>query len=166
MSKLNHDVKLKGMKVLDVIMMCIPFGLCWFLYYAGLVYARFSWKGNLAILGLFVFLFICMGKVYDAFWMSGQRISELTYGQILAALTTDGVMYIVICLMSAKLCNLIPGLCCIGGQVAWQLPGLIFHISGITEHFHHSLLLLSMICIRVWKSLSTSMALKRNTMYR
>ena len=126
MSKLNHDVKLKGMKVLDVIMMCIPFGLCWFLYYAGLVYARFSWKGNLAILGLFVFLFICMGKVYDAFWMSGQRISELTYGQILAALTTDGVMYIVICLMSAKLCNLIPGLCCIGGQVAMAIAWAYF----------------------------------------
>lgn len=40
-----------------------------------------------------------------------QRVSELVYGQILGAMATDGILYIVICLMSAKLCNLLPGYC-------------------------------------------------------
>ena len=62
-------------------------------------------------------LFFLLGKVYDAFWMSLQRISELLYGQILAAMATDGILYIVICLMSRRLCNILPGIAAIAGQV-------------------------------------------------
>lgn len=65
----------------------------------------------------FFVLYITLGKVYDAFWMSMQRISELVYGQLLAAMATDGILYIVICLMAAKLCNLWPGIAAIAGQL-------------------------------------------------
>ena len=59
-----------------------------------------------------------LGKVYDAFLMSMQRISELFYSQMLAAMASDGLIYIVICLMSAKICNLLPGIAAIAGQLA------------------------------------------------
>ena len=65
----------------------------------------------------FFVLYITLGKVYDAFWMSMQRISELVYGQLLAAMATDGILYIVICLMAAKLCNLWPGIAAIAGSL-------------------------------------------------
>lgn len=117
MSKLQHDVKLRIMKILNVFMMELPFAACWFLYYSNQVYAKFSWKGNLAIIALFFVLYIALGKVYDAFQMSMQRVSELVYGQILAAMATDGILYIVICLMAAKLCNLWPGIAAIAGQL-------------------------------------------------
>ena len=45
-----------------------------------------------------------------------QRVSELMYGQVLAAMATDGIFYIVICLMATKLCNLLPGIAAIAGQ--------------------------------------------------
>ena len=41
----------------------------------------------------------------------------MVYGQILGAMATDGILYIVICLMSAKLCNLLPGIAAIVGQL-------------------------------------------------
>ena len=117
MSKFQHDVMLRVVKILDVVLITIPFAACWFLYYSNQVYAKFSWKGNLAILALFMVLYIALGKIYDAFWMSMQRVSELVYGQILGAMATDGILYIVICLMSAKLCNLWPGIAAIAGQL-------------------------------------------------
>ena len=86
MSKFQHDVMLKIAKIIDLVMITIPFALCWELYYSYQVYAKFGWKGNWAMIGLFAVLFFLLGKVYDVFWMSLQRISELIYGQVLAAI--------------------------------------------------------------------------------
>ena len=108
---------LKIVKLIDLAMITIPFAACWYGYYSYQVYAKFGWKGNWAMIGLFAVLFFLLGKVYDAFWMSLQRISELIYGQVLAAMATDGILYIVICLMSRRLCNILPGIAAIAGQV-------------------------------------------------
>ena len=117
MSKFQHDLMLKIVKLIDLAMITIPFAACWYGYYSYQVYAKFGWKGNWAMIGLFAVLFFLLGKVYDAFWMSLQRISELIYGQMLAAMATDGILYIVICLMSRRLCNILPGIAAIVGQV-------------------------------------------------
>lgn len=117
MSKIQHDVMLRVVKILNVLMIELPFAACWFLYYSHQTYANLAWEGHFAILGLFFFLYIVLGKIYDAFWMSMQRVSELVYGQILGAMATDGILYIVICLMSAKVCNLLPGIAAIVGQL-------------------------------------------------
>ena len=118
MSKIQHDVMLRVVKILNVLMIELPFAGCWFLYYSHQTYANLAWEGHFAILGLFFILYIVLGKVYDAFWMSMQRVSELVYGQILGAMATDGILYIVICLMSAEFCNLLPGIAAIVGQLA------------------------------------------------
>ena len=117
MSKFQHDVMLRIVKILNVLMIELPFAACWFLYYSHQTYANLAWEGHFAILGLFFILYIVLGKIYDAFWMSMQRVSELVYGQILGAMATDGILYIVICLMSAKFCNLLPGIAAIVGQL-------------------------------------------------
>lgn len=85
-------------------------------YYAAKTPMDGTWQGHAVILGLYAVLFILLGKTYDAFWMSMQRVSELMYGQVLAAMATDGIFYIVICLMATKLCNLLPGIAAIAGQ--------------------------------------------------
>ncbi len=105
MSKFQHDVMLRVVKVLDVLMIELPFAACWFLYYSEHVYTRGGWKDDAALLVLFFILYIMIGRIYDAFSMSNQRVSEMVYGQILGAMATDGIMYIVICLMSGK-CDL------------------------------------------------------------
>ncbi len=117
MSKFWHDVALRIVKILAVLMVELPFAGCWFLYYSYHVYTKFTWKGDLAVLGLFFVLYIMLGRTYDAFQMSMQRVSELVYGLILAAMATDGVMYLAICLMAAKMCSIWPGVAAVAGQV-------------------------------------------------
>ena len=107
---------LRLVKVLDVVMITLPFAACWVWYYAAKTPLDGTWQGHAVILGLYAVLFILLGKTYDAFWMSMQRVSELMYGQVLAAMATDGIFYIVICLMATKLCNLLPGIAAIAGQ--------------------------------------------------
>lgn len=125
MSKFQHNVMLRIVKVLDVLMIELPFAACWFLYYSEQIYKKVGWKGNLTILALFFILYIVIGHIYDAFSMSNQRVSEMVYGQILGAMATDGIMYIVICRMSGKVCNLWPGIAAIAGQLimatAWAM---------------------------------------------
>lgn len=121
MTKFRHDVMLRIVKVLDVLMIELPFAACWFLYYAEHINRRVAWNGSLAILSLFFVLYIVMGRIYDAFWMSKQRVSELVYGQILGAMAADGIMYIVICLMAGKVCNLWPGIAAIAGQLVMAM---------------------------------------------
>lgn len=124
MSKFQHDVMLRIVKILDVALVALPFAACWFLYYERGIQPALTWVGNGAVLLLYAVLFIVLGKVYDAFLMSMQRVSELFYSQALAAMASDGLMYIVICLMSAKVCNLLPGIAAIAGQLvmaaAWS----------------------------------------------
>ena len=117
MSKFQHDVMLRVIKFLDVILMTLPFAACWFRYYGQQARTPLDVAGNAAVLALYAVLFIVLGKVYDAFLLSMQRVSELAYSQILAAMAADGLLYIVICLLSAKLCNLMPGIAAIAGQL-------------------------------------------------
>jgi hypothetical protein len=69
------------------------------------------------IIVFFFLMYIMYGKVYDGFLVSYNRISEMIYSQILAFLITDGISYIIICLMAGHLMWLVPGLFCIVGQV-------------------------------------------------
>ena len=62
MSKFQHDVMLKIVKIIDLVMITIPFALCWELYYSYQVYAKFGWRGNWAMIGLFAVLFFLLGK--------------------------------------------------------------------------------------------------------
>ena len=128
MSKFEHRLLLRIVKVLDASMVTVPFALCWMLYYANRVDAPFYAKGNWLVIALFFILYIIFGRVYDAFLISINRISEIIYSQVLAFLVSDGVMYIVTWLLSKHLPNLIPGLMAIAGQlVLASLWALLAH---------------------------------------
>lgn len=117
MSKVRHDVALRFVKTIGALLIALPFMGCWFCFYSQRVHVPFTVWGNLAVVGLFILLYVRLGKIYDAFVISTQKISELVYGQILAALVADGMMYVVICLLSAEVCNLLPGIAAIAGQL-------------------------------------------------
>lgn len=118
MTKGKHDLLLRIVKTLGAIMITVPFALCWYLYYGKDVVSPFYAKGNFMMIALFFVLFIVFGRVYGAFLMSMQRISEIVYALFLAAGVTDLIMYIVICLLSKGFPNLLPGVAALVGQVA------------------------------------------------
>ena len=117
MSKFKHDLLLRIVKVADAVMVTLPFVLCWYLYYADRIVAPFYGRGNVLMIALYFVLYIVFGRVYDAFLMSMQRISEIVYAQFLAAGVSDFIMYIVIWLLSRHLPNILPGVAALVGQV-------------------------------------------------
>lgn len=110
MTKFQHDLSLRMVKAANGVMMTLPFALCWYLYYANRTASPFYAKGDWMMIALYLLLYIAFGRVYDAFYMSMQEVSEIVYGQLLAAAIADGIIYIVICLLSKGFPNLLPGL--------------------------------------------------------
>lgn len=100
MTRFRHDLILRMIKLLDAVLVTIPFAMCWYLYYAKRVASPYYAKGDYLVVALFFVLFIIFGRVYDAFLMSMQRISEIIYEQFLAAAISDFIMYIVIYLIN------------------------------------------------------------------
>lgn len=117
MTRFKHDLILRIVKILDAVLVTIPFALCWYLYYAKHIASPFYAKGDYLVVALFFVLFIMFGRVYDAFLMSMYRISEIVYAQFLAAAVSDFIMYIVIWLLSKHLPNILPGVAALIGQL-------------------------------------------------
>ena len=117
MTRFKHDLILRIIKIMDAVLMTVPFALCWYLYYAKHIASPFYAKGDYLVVALFFVLFVIFGRVYDAFLMSMQRISEIVYAQFLAVSVSDFIMYIVIWLLSKHLPNILPGVAALIGQV-------------------------------------------------
>lgn len=117
MTRFKHDLILRIIKIMDAVLVTVPFALCWYLYYAKHIASPFYAKGDYLVVALFFVLFIIFGRVYDAFLMSMQRISEIVYAQFLAVAVSDFIMYIVIWLLSKHLPNILPGVGALIGQV-------------------------------------------------
>ena len=117
MTRFKHDLILRIIKIMDAVLMTVPFALCWYLYYAKHIASPFYAKGDYLVVALFFVLFIIFGRVYDAFLMSMQRISEIVYAQFLAVAVSDFIMYIVIWLLSKHLPNILPGVAALIEQV-------------------------------------------------
>ena len=117
MKDLKHDIGLRLVKFLNVALIAVPFALCWYLYYADRIIFPFYNLGNIAVLALFMFLYIVFARIYDAFLVSVNRITEMVYSQGLATLISDGIMFVVIWLLSREFPNLLPGLAALAEQL-------------------------------------------------
>lgn len=114
---LGHDIPLRIVKMLNVICLTIPFAGCWYGYYSRQMEKSFYNKGNFLVIALFMIIYFLFARIYNAFLVSVNRISEMVYSQVLAALITDGISYIVIALLVKGFPNLIPGILAIAGQI-------------------------------------------------
>ena len=115
--RFRHDLALRIVKILDAVMITIPFAICWYWYYSERTASPYHAKGDLLIIFIYFALYIIIGRVYDGFLMSMQRISEIIYSQSLAFAVCDGILYIIIWLLSKHLPNILPGLMAFCGQI-------------------------------------------------
>lgn len=118
---LMHDIPLRLIKVLNIICLTIPFAGCWYGYYSGQMKDGFYNRGNLLMIALFMFVYFLFARIYNAFLISVNRISEMIYSQVLAALITDGISYLIIALLVKGFPNIIPGVMAIAGQIVMSL---------------------------------------------
>ena len=72
-------------------------------------YDDIGWSGIGVYLGLiFCILYMTYGRIYESFLISLVRITEMVYSQALALVMSDGILYLVICLMAKKLVSPLP----------------------------------------------------------
>ncbi len=98
--------------MLNIVLISLPFISCWLGYYSKhMVNIEYTFV-NLLTIGLFVFLYIVFARIYDAFLISINRISEMIYSQVLAILISDAFMFVVIWLLCSKFPSVVPILLC------------------------------------------------------
>ena len=138
MSTFKHGLTLRIVKILDVVLVTIPFALCWYLYYARRILTPFYAKGNYCVIALLFVLYITFGRVYDAFQLSMQRASELIYSQILAICASDVILYIVTWLLTRHMPNCLPMLAVAAVQVvltaAWSFLANRWYFNAFPPH--------------------------------
>lgn len=103
MENLAHNLALRVVKLLDAVLMTIPFSVCWYLAYSPVIVAPFYSKGNWLIVAIFMIVYIIYGRVYEGFMVSLYRISEMVYSQALAVFISDAIMYLITWLLMRRL---------------------------------------------------------------
>lgn len=125
--KVMKKVPFVIVKMFNIVLLLIPFLACWEGYYE----QRTSTVGSkqVTVLVLLSFLIICyyFCQKLDCFRVSILQIRDIVFGQILAVMITDVIMYILIWMLSVHIPNLLPGLaawgaqCIIGGFWAYAM---------------------------------------------
>ena len=122
-------------KMVNIVLLMIPFVICWTLYYE----PRTTTVGSkqVSVLVMIIFFFICyyFGQRLDCFRVSILQIRDVIFGEVLAVMITDIIMYILIWMLSIHLPNLIPGLITWGGQcVIGVIWAYVMHQSYFFTH--------------------------------
>lgn len=107
-NRLFHDISIRLAKLINIIMMTIPFAVTWYSAYADKTWVHFYMRGHWLVIGLFILLYISIGRVYDAFKMSYSGIGEMIYSQMLSLFEVDVIMYFVAFLLIRKVPAVIP----------------------------------------------------------
>lgn len=121
-------------KILNVVLITLPFAIAWWGFYADRIYAPYYAKGNYVVVALFVVLYLIFSRVYDAFLISLSHISELIYSQGLSAFIADALMYIVICLLTKYLPAVLPMVLLFAAQVLLSAAWSIFAHKWYFKH--------------------------------
>lgn len=108
MKTLKHNTVLRAVKLLDAVLLTIPFGICWYLAYADNLAEPYFRRGNWLVIALFFVLYITYGRIYEGFRIQLSRISELLMSQGLAALIADGIMFLVTWLLTKHFPSVLP----------------------------------------------------------
>lgn len=122
-------------KMVNIVLLMIPFLICWTLYYE----LRTTTVGlkQVSVLVMIIFFLICyyFGQRLDCFRVSILQIRDVIFGEVLATMITDIIMYILIWMLSIHLPNLIPGLITWGGQcVIGVIWAYVMHQSYFSTH--------------------------------
>ncbi len=109
-NNLRHDISIHIAKLLNLLLITVPFAVSWMFYYSQRVTVPFINKVSVIITALFILLYYIFAKVYDSLSVSFNKISVMVTNQMLAALISDFIIYIVICLLSGRAVNVVPGI--------------------------------------------------------
>ena len=107
-TSLFHDVSIRIAKLINIVLMTIPFTVVWYAFYADRLWVHFEMRGHWLVIGLFAFLYFIIGRIYDAFKMSYHGVGEMVYSQMLSLFEVDVIMYIVAWLLIRFVPQILP----------------------------------------------------------
>ncbi len=107
-SELKHDILVRLVKYANIVLMTVFFALAFMRCYINETAAFQNKSRIIAFLIIYFMLYTFVGKIYEAFLISMKRISEIIYSQGLALLVVDGIMFVIIWLMSRKFPSIVP----------------------------------------------------------
>lgn len=116
-----HDIILRLVKTLNVVLVVVPFAGCWFGYYDKSIMLYPSTFRSFGIIALFVVFYFFFGRVYEAFFVSLKRISEMYFSQLLSILMADSCLFLVLWLLNGAFPNLLPALVALAAQLILSL---------------------------------------------
>ena len=102
-----YDLRLRSIKLLNMVLITAPFAAAWQFILAKTIASPYYSRGNSLVILIYFLLYASFGRTYDAFLISYNRISEMVYSQSLAAFMTDFFLYIITCLLSKHLPNVV-----------------------------------------------------------
>lgn len=105
MESFAYRAAVRLVKLVNVALMTLACLYCWQSGYAS---SPVMPTTGVLIGLMFVILYMTYARIYDSFLLSLVRITELIYSQCLALLMTNGVMYVVFCLMARKIVTPVP----------------------------------------------------------
>ncbi len=111
-------IPLSLIKILNTLIVEIPFLLCWFLYYEQLTFTATSRQVSALVLIIYTIVFYSLCLSLDGFRASILKVSEQIYSQVIAVALSDAFIAIIIWIMSLWFPNLFPGILCFLAQCA------------------------------------------------
>lgn len=105
MHKKIQQELLNGFNILLVIG---AFWLCWSYFYARQITNPFYYVGNLIMVFLFGLFYYFTSHLYNGYSLPISRIYELVYSQALAALISDGILYLITILINRHYISFFP----------------------------------------------------------
>lgn len=94
-SRLGHDIAVRSVKLLNIILICIPLAYIWLTYYSKSISEyEFSKEGTILFVASYAVLYCVFIRIYDAFKISHVSASEMFVDQIIALFLTDIIAYL------------------------------------------------------------------------
>lgn len=122
-------------KLINTLLLFIPFIVCWFSYYEGRTMTANSKQSSVLFLFCYVAALYMFYTRLDGDRISLHRVGELIFSQILAVAATDFFAAIMIWMLSIHFPNLMPGVYCFLTQCVLTIP--IVTISRLYYYRHH-----------------------------
>lgn len=93
---------------LDILLVTGAFWLCWQHFYQNHIDHPFYYMGNLIMVFLFGLFYYSISHLYNGYTLPISRIYELVYSQTLAALLSDGILYLITLLVNRHYITFLP----------------------------------------------------------
>lgn len=134
MKRFKSDLTVRLVKAIHLVLVVGAFAAGWYGYYADNLLHPFYRKGNWAIVALFAVIYIFLARIYEAYMITTNRITETIYSQVLSLLLSEGVMFIITWLINKLFPNVLPLLLVFAVQVlicvVWSLLSHWWYFKG------------------------------------